>query len=236
MGTEPAHSMGTEPAYSTSERTSQGSTIPIKKTGPAHSMGTEPAHSMGTEPAHDNRQLNIKIAERINDKYHKYLIPFLIKDNLFIMPGGFDYNKFESIFQLDLNKKKNIIRKLINDLKILFNNGYYYTDLKPANIILIATKLEKDKYNITPYLGDIGSISMNNVNNDNRIRSLKYCTNQDSSLIPTNKEGIIINTIINNIYELLGIKINVSEKEKSDFNTFCDTIIRKIDALNFDIS
>lgn len=149
------------------------------------------------------------------------------------MPSGFDYYKFESNFQLDLNKKKNIIKKLINDLKILFNNGYYYTDLKPENIILIATNLVGNKYNITPYLGDIGSISMNNVNNDNRIRSLKYCTNQDSSLIPKNKEGIIINTIINNIYELLGIKIDVTEKEKSDFNTFCNTIIRKIDSLKF---
>ena len=76
----------TEPAHSTSERTSQGSTIPIKKTGPAHSTSESIDRSnrsntisMGTEPAHDNRQLNIKIAEKINNNYHKYLIPFLIK-------------------------------------------------------------------------------------------------------------------------------------------------------------
>ena len=188
---------------------------------------------------------NISIASTIPIDLHKYIIPFRILNDLFIMPSGMDLINFLKKFINYYPPTKFsifILKKIITDIKCLYEAGYYYTDLKPENIILIATnKIKKEEinneYEITPYLGDLGSISTDNTTDNTTYTTTSIYATLNNGNIPKKKEDIIKNTIINTIsalkIQIENINTDNNNKNNTDeskeFVKFCEKILKKLD-------
>ena len=83
------------------------------------------------------------------------VIPYILHDDIIIMPFGIPLHKVPKDKILVENRKK-IAYSIIYDIQQLYDKGLYYTDLKPGNVVMINISNGVFQF----FLIDLGSISM----------------------------------------------------------------------------